>query len=107
MYRPPARNSGVLRQVEVHRRGRNEVCNVGKSEAHSIPQLVAELTITNHALDIKVDIAALHGIREKTKAKGIGTALGNTLRDVRRLALFRLDNLRGMGIEGGNVKQRR
>lgn len=64
---------------------------IGGEVAHgkldNVPQLVAELTVSNYTLDVQVDRALDH-VREKSKSKGVSSALRNTIREI----LFLLNN---------------
>jgi hypothetical protein len=51
----------------------------GLGKLIGLPDLIAELTVTDDLLDVKVDASALHHVRKKAKAKSVRTAFGDTL----------------------------
>lgn len=57
-----------------------------KSKLDNVPKLVAELSVANDSSHIKID-RALNHIGEESEAKGIGTTLWNTVRELQGLLL--------------------
>jgi hypothetical protein len=62
----------------------------------SVPKLVAELAIADHALDVEVDISALDSVGKHAKPQGISTTLRDAVREVEFLSLGGLFDLRGV-----------
>jgi hypothetical protein len=62
-----------------------DVCDeieFGLGEFESLPDFVAELTVTDNFVDVQVDASALHHVGKKTKPQRIRTTFSNTLREL-------------------------
>ena len=44
------------------------------AEPAGVPQLVAELAVAHHAVDVEVHVAPLHRVREQAEAQRVGAA---------------------------------
>ena len=68
---------------------RLEALHVHQTELHRVPQLVAEVAVANHALDVQIDVDALDRVRQQAEAQRVRAAHGNALGEVLTLALRR------------------
>ena len=50
-----------------------------------IPQLVAELAVGHHAVNVEIDVAALRRVRQQAETERVGAALGNALGEIELL----------------------
>jgi hypothetical protein len=76
----------------------------GAGAPDGIPELVAELAIADHALDVEVHVSALHGVGEHPESESVGTTLRDPVREVESLSLGGFLDLRTGG--GGRVSRR-
>jgi hypothetical protein len=78
------------------------VGDVGHGEFEGVPDLVHEKTVTDHSLDIHVDVSGLDRVSQKTISEGVSTASGDTFRIV---LLSSFDTLVDFGLgEGRGVE---
>eukprot|EP00962_Isochrysis_galbana_P010826 scaffold3013_cov113-Isochrysis_galbana.AAC.5 len=80
----------LLRRVEVQ-----------EGEACCVPQLVAEVAVGHHAVDVQVDVAALPAVREQAEAQRVGAALGDALRVFLLVHFFGRHQLLGVDVAWG------
>ena len=84
-----------------------EVGDKLESKASGIPKLVAEHSVTNNALDIKVDIAALNSVCEKSESESIGSTFRDTIGKVGSLILLGLGNFLRWKVAAVELGQKR
>lgn len=60
---------------------------MGHGKLGGVPQLVAEMPVADHAVDVQVDVTALSGVCQQAEAKGIGATLWDSVREIELLAL--------------------
>eukprot|EP01137_Pigoraptor_chileana_P033897 Opistho-2@25586 len=80
------------------RRGNVALAKLLESKARCVPQLVAKVTVSNDAVDVEVDVAALGSVRAEGKAEGVCSALGNAVGVVPLLCFDGLDDFLGIKV---------
>mmetsp|Transcript_46094 Transcript_46094/g.82944 ORF Transcript_46094/g.82944 Transcript_46094/m.82944 type:complete len:277 (+) Transcript_46094:714-1544(+) len=69
------------------------VAKIHQPKARCVPDLVAEMPVTNHTVDVQIHISALKSVCQKAEAESVSTALWDAVRKVRCLSLLSLLDL--------------
>ena len=82
-------------------RGFVSVAEVHDGESDGVPEFVAPVAVAHDAEDVEVDVAALRGVSDEGEAHGVGSALGDPVGVILRLALLRLLDLLLLQVAAG------
>mmetsp|Transcript_38932 Transcript_38932/g.105434 ORF Transcript_38932/g.105434 Transcript_38932/m.105434 type:complete len:282 (+) Transcript_38932:607-1452(+) len=93
----PRQDPPVLPGQGRHRReGAGEaevVAEVAEAEARGVPDLVAEVAVPDHSVDVEVYVPSLQRVGQQAEAQGVRTALRDAVGEVLLLALLGLLDL--------------